>query len=197
MMPPIKDRLILSLCDLSGGWSQPYREAGYPVLQMDLQLNPLDDIRLLRQFKLSTVWGILAAPPCTVFSKAGAQYWATMPQEQLLEGLSVVDSVIRIAHANNPAWWVLENPAGRLSDYLGTAQYWFRPVDYGDSGTKLTYLWGRFSAPLPTGARAAGSLKIQEVSRRQSFGGNSDIRRQNARSVTPAGFAQAFFECNP
>lgn len=30
-------RKILSLCDYSGSWSQPYRDAGYEVIQVDLQ----------------------------------------------------------------------------------------------------------------------------------------------------------------
>lgn len=38
---------ILSLCDLTGVWSQPYRDAGYYVEQVDLQRDGRDV--LLRQ----------------------------------------------------------------------------------------------------------------------------------------------------
>lgn len=51
---------ILSLCDHSGNWSQPYADAGYEVIRVDLQLAG-KDIRLLE--KGADVHGILAAPP--------------------------------------------------------------------------------------------------------------------------------------
>ena len=35
--PPVTSRRILSLFDVSGAWSRPYREAGYQVAHIDLQ----------------------------------------------------------------------------------------------------------------------------------------------------------------
>lgn len=58
---------ILSLCDYSGTWSKPYRDAGYDVIQIDLQRGG-QDVRLLQREK--DVHGILAAPPCTCFARA-------------------------------------------------------------------------------------------------------------------------------
>ena len=54
-------RNIISLCDYSGIWSAPYREAGYNVTQIDQQLDGCD-VRLLEY--PGEVYGILAAPPC-------------------------------------------------------------------------------------------------------------------------------------
>ncbi len=51
---------ILSLCDYTGNWSQPYVEAGYDVVRVDLQHG--GDVRLLQK-DTSPVHGILAAPP--------------------------------------------------------------------------------------------------------------------------------------
>jgi hypothetical protein len=65
----MKYRRILSLCDLTGNWSRPYEEAGYDVVRIDIQLG--QDVRLLR-FDPMPIHGILAAPPCTHFSRAGA-----------------------------------------------------------------------------------------------------------------------------
>ena len=59
------ERLILDLCGGTGAWSKPYREAGYTVRSVDLP----EDVRLVEQPK-EPVHGILAAPPCTVFSYA-------------------------------------------------------------------------------------------------------------------------------
>ncbi len=60
-------KTILSLCDYSGAWSNPYREAGYKVIQVDLKLG--NDIRLF-EFIDSQVYGILAAPPCTELGRS-------------------------------------------------------------------------------------------------------------------------------
>lgn len=51
-------RTILSLCDYTGAWSQPYADAGYNVVRVDIKYG--DDVRL---FKLPDypVHGILAA----------------------------------------------------------------------------------------------------------------------------------------
>lgn len=52
-------KVILSLCDLAGTWSQPYVDAGYDVRRVDLQAGV--DVRLLCH--QGPVHGILAAPP--------------------------------------------------------------------------------------------------------------------------------------
>ena len=61
-------KIILDLCGGTGSWSKPYRDAGYDVRLVTL---PDDDVRLYAPPK--DVWGILAAPPCTEFSRAQAR----------------------------------------------------------------------------------------------------------------------------
>lgn len=56
-------RRILSLCDYTGNWSQPYADAGYDVVRIDLQHG--GDVRLL-EMDTKPVHGILAAPPAHV-----------------------------------------------------------------------------------------------------------------------------------
>ena len=53
--------MILSLCDYTGTWAQPYVDAGYDVRQVDIQHG--EDIRLLEY--PGEVHGIIAQPPCT------------------------------------------------------------------------------------------------------------------------------------
>jgi hypothetical protein len=82
-------RLILSLCDYSGRWAQPYREAGYTVQQYDLKHG--SDVRLIKKLD-EKVHGILFAPVCTAFSGAGAKHWGAKEaagNEQLKEGLAL------------------------------------------------------------------------------------------------------------
>jgi hypothetical protein len=54
---------ILSLCDYSGIWSKPYKDAGYYVIQIDIKHG--DDVRLFPY--PGEVYGILAAPPVYSF----------------------------------------------------------------------------------------------------------------------------------
>jgi hypothetical protein len=178
---------ILSLCDRTGEWPRPYREAGYDVISLDLQRG--EDVRLLRITDLPPVRGILAAPPCTEFASSGARWWASKGDQALLEGLSVVDACLRVVHVLAPLWWALENPVGRLRDYIGPPTYAFDPCDYGDPYTKRTQLWGRFNAPRLAPVEPSQGSKMHLLS--------PSADRADLRSVTPPGFARAFFASNP
>ncbi len=177
---------ILSLCDFTGEWSKPYRESGYHVVQIDLQRG--DDVRLFHALK-HPVRGVLAAPPCTHFAGSGAKWWAEKGNEAVLEGLSVVDACMRIIAVHRPQWWVLENPVGRLNRWIGKPRMSFNPSDYGDPYTKKTLLWGDFCEPIKTPVAPTEGSKMHRLP--------PSADRAALRSVTPSGFARAFFEANP
>jgi hypothetical protein len=180
----LRSQLILSLCDYTGAWSQPYEDDGYEVVRVDVQHG--QDVRLL-ELPDKPVHGILAAPPCTMFANSGARWERTT--EQMLDALSVVDACCRIILMARPQWWVLENPAGKLSRYLGPPALTFQPNHYGDPYTKFTCLWGNFTAPRKSPVPATEGSKMHRLA--------PSAERQMLRSVTPTGFAQAFFEANP
>lgn len=180
------DRTILSLCDYTGSWSQPYEDAGYHVVRVDLKHG--QDVRFL-ELPYYPIHGILAAPPCTVFASSGARWPRT--EQEMLEGLSVVDACLRFVAVCKPQWWALENPVGTLTRYLGPPKLWFNPCDYGDPYTKRTGLWGEFAIPTPCPVAPLLGSKMHVA-----YGGKSD-RTKTARSTTPAGFAHAFFLANP
>ena len=138
-------KTILSLCDYSGVWSEPYKEAGYDVVRIDLKYGK--DVRLLEY--PGEVYGILAAPPCDHFSISGARWWKEKGEQLLLEGLSVFDACSRIVLFSQPEFWVFENPVGRLKHFIGKPKWIFDPCDYGDPYTKRTCLWGKFNNPAP------------------------------------------------
>lgn len=186
-------RTILSLCDYTGSWPLPYREGGYEVLQIDLQHG--QDVRMLELGLLPRIHGILAAPPCTEFAGSGARWWEAKGEKALLEGLSVVDACMRIIALCKPAWWALENPVGRLNRYLGSPTFIFNPCDFGDPYTKRTLLWGSFTPPLPLFVGADMRVEPTEGSKMHRMPPGPD--RAALRSVTPAGFAKAFYEANP
>ena len=189
-------RSILSLCDHSGNWPAPYRDAGYLVHQVDLKAG--QDVRLIEWID-APIHGILAAPPCTAFAGSGAQYWpAKDASGETLSALALVDACLRAVAIYNPAWWALENPVGRLRRYLGPPAYSFDPCDHGDPYTKKTLLWGRFNAPVKARVEP---VMYERGGKRGSWmwatlGGKSE-RTKTLRSMTPPGFASAFFAANP
>ena len=184
-------KTILSLCDYSGNWSQPYRDAGYNVIQIDLKHGK--DVRLLEH--PGQIHGILAAPPCTHLAASGARWWKEKGEGALLESLAIADACLRFVALCNPVWWALENPTGRLTTYYGKPTYSFDPCDFGDPYTKKTHLWGRFTPPSPLFIGDILPVDPTEGSKMHRLPPSE--RRAELRSETPKGFALAFFRANP
>lgn len=171
--------VILDLCAGSGAWSEPYTTAGYDVRRVDLPT----DVRLEKY--AGPVHGILAAPPCTVFSYARNRYPPT--DAELLAALSVVDACLRFVVCCRPLWWALENPVNKLRRYLGPPTMVFKQWEYGDPAHKPTALWGSFTIP----------MKCVGVRTKPSTFGTSTANAHADDAITPPNFAQAFFEANP
>lgn len=192
-----KPKIILDLCGGTGSWSRPYRESGY-----DVRLITLPDYDVLTYEPPNNVYGILAAPPCTEFAGSGARWWADKPPHLLSEALQIVDACIRIVAYAHPTFWVLENPVGRLRrlrrDLLGEPRVIFNPCDYGDAWTKKTLIWGNFNPPAKSPVDPEfvirGGKRFSPI--HAKTGGRS-ARTKELRSITPPGFAQAFFRANP
>jgi hypothetical protein len=173
-------KVILDLCGGTGEWSRWYRLAGY-----DVRLVTLPD-RDVRDYEPPAgVHGILAAPPCTDFAVSGARWWALKGEPDL----SVVNACLELVEECSPAWWCLENPVGRLKNYIGGWVHAFDPCDYGDPYTKKTCLWGSFQMPTKKPVVPTEGSKMHRLP--------ESPKRAVLRSVTPPGFARAFFEANP
>lgn len=185
-------KLILSLCDYTENWPKFYKDAGYEIVAVDLKKGM--DVRTLEHLN-KPVYGILAAPPCTAFAGSGAQYWSAKDASgETLEALALMDACLRAVAIYKPVFWALENPVGRLRRYLGPPKLIFNPCDYGDSYTKKTCLWGEFNIPAK---RPVEPIRVcSQGSWLQKLGGKSE-RTKELRSMTPLGFAKAFFEANP
>ena len=187
------NKIILDLCGGTGAWSQPYKDDGYDVR---LVTSPVADVRFVEYHKSLKVYGILAAPPCTVFASSGARWKRTIPE--MIEGLSVVDACLRLIMIYQPEFWVLENPIGKLVRYLGKPKMYFQPFEYGDPYTKKTCLWGNFNHPITNPVEPI--YKYAKNGKRFSpmhfnTGGKSE-KTKRLRSITPPGFAKAFFDAN-
>lgn len=195
------DKTILSLYDFSGNWSAPYKEAGYDVIQLDIKLGT--DIRLFQYLPDKNVHGILAAPPCTNFAVAGAVHWKNKSDEQVAQSLALVDVVYRMVAIYNPMWYVIENPKGRLKNWIGKPIFKFQPYEYGDPYQKLTYLWGVFNTNLeknvvePEYKLVYGGGQVSQSKLPYADAKMKGEERRAFRSNTPPNFAKAFFKANP
>jgi hypothetical protein len=210
------NKVVFSLFDRTGQWSQPYVDAGYDVRRYDIQngddlmaFMPIADI-VEAHTSGKEVAGVLAAPPCTSFSSSGARWWAERhdkPNEAWLEKtygawaskyfdtpldyantlVAVTQAVIEFAAPTQ--FHVVENPVGRIAEQndLPKPLLTFDPNHFGDPYTKKTLLWGSFNPNLPTAhVEATDGSAIANLSSSAT----------NERSETPEGFAYAFFMAN-
>lgn len=177
---------ILHLCADMGTDSQPYRDAGYEVICVGEK----DDVRTY--VPPDNVYGIIANPPCTMFSLARTR--AHTPRD-IAGALAVVSACLRIVYVSRPKFWVIENPMGLLRAYLGPPKITVQPYWFGESYSKQTDLWGEFNIPRFSPVR----LTQEEVhAMKMNLRKLPDIglSRADRRAVAPKKFAQAFFEVN-
>lgn len=200
-----QDKIILDLCGGTGSWSKPYKDAGYDVRVITI---PEYDVREYEPPE-EPVYGILAAPPCDQFSYAKT----TGKPRQLKEAWSIVNACLNIIakcqfNINGPyskitplKFWALENPYGLMRFFLGKPAYEFDPWEFGDNHQKRTQLWGHFNEPIKIYDKTYkerykmpkfDKLKNSEIE--PDYVGKLD--RKARRSITPAKFAQAFYEKN-
>jgi hypothetical protein len=190
--------LIVSLFDYTGIWSQPYRDAGYDVLQIDIQHGR----DIYNEAIPDYVQGMIIQPPCTHFANSGAKWFQEKDQDgRTEEGVNLVLESLRWVYTCKPKWWVLENPAGRIHKLvpeLGQPAAKFSPHQYGEPYRKTTWLWGSFTMPEPTtpDAPIVGRRWGQPDAWYSSVGGSSQ-ETKNFRSATSAKFAQVWFQANP
>lgn len=220
-----KNKIILDLCGGTGSWSKPYKDAGYDVRVITL---PKNDVTTY--IPPDKVYGILAAPPCTMFSFARTN--AKKPRD-LREGMDCVRACLEIIWHQMMVkqatgkktlplkFWALENPYhGFLKKFLGTPAFTFDPWEFGDGYQKRTALWGYFNepkkSPVPMTKEAKEKAKTNSylhtlgikidypLGVKFDYLKSKDIHpeafgkfdRQTRRSITPQGFAKAFYEAN-
>ena len=197
--------IIISLFDYSGTWSAPYQSAGYNVIQVDAKLG--DNILSWDYSSIDRgkVYGILAAPPCTHFTKASSIYWFRYDVEGFTAmSLLLIQTTLEIIKYFDPYFWALENPPGRLSKiYPPIAKYKilrFSPADFGDPLFKQTELYGNF-CPLLYLDQVKPTHIVNEIKGRPSIMQYykklfPELNRAGLRSITPPGFARSFFNSN-
>jgi len=146
----MEPKTILSLFDYSGQWTAPFAAAGHDVIMIDAKHDPeLHDIAkfsveyLIEVLGIEWVDAIIAAPDCTHFTNAGAQYWRIKDSDgRTAAAAHLVRQTLRCVEFYKPDFWVLENPVGRLPKVvaeIGPATFRFDPCDFaGELGRELT-----------------------------------------------------------
>lgn len=193
-------KIILDLCGGTGSWSKPYKDAGY-----DVKIITLPEYDVFTYEPPKSVYGILAAPTCTMFSLARTT--AKTPRD-FNEGMKLVHRCLEIiwnARAEGTLkFWALENPVGYLRQFLGKPPLTFDPCNYGDTYTKKTDLWGFYNFPIISKRTLNQEEKERcSVNKRilpelpEDYNMPEGWSRQAARrSMTSKYFAEAFYRAN-
>lgn len=189
-----KEKIILDLCGGTGAWSKPYSNAGYDVRIVSLPFYPLFEKRpgdVIGYNPPANVYGILAAPPCEEFSFAKVNPKAPRNPHKGLECVNACINIIwKCQLQGGLKFWAMENPIGYLRRFIGIAPYRFEQWEFGGELAKRTEIWGYFTFPQKTHTKRPSIPNLRTV---QSINGSS---RKTTRSITPPGFAKAFFEAN-
>jgi len=211
-----KDKIILDLCGGTGSWSKPYKDAGYNVRLITLpefSVSPQcwgikdDNFYFFSQLAFATemiipirkVYGILAAPPCTMFSRARTTAKTPRDFQGALEVVRACLEIIWLARsAGSLKFWALENPMGLLRQFIGNPAYSFKGWEFGDNHVKFTDLWGYFNNPVKKrGTRAPGFNRKNWASpKKPKEFSHLKLDRAGIRAITPKNFAKAFYKAN-
>jgi hypothetical protein len=205
-------KLLIDLFDYSGNAAQPYREAGWRIIQVDKKRG--FDIKdfLYKRIVLDHLHdlpeiGIIAAIPCTAYALSGNKHKGKPYREQVFkesqELVAMTKEIIDFFDSTGLLkFWMIEQPRTDIhtkNPWIGKIRQRFHPWQFAgydpvpdDSRyRKWTWCFGNFNLmthrPLePLQHEFPGFTKL---------GGKSE-KTKELRSITPLGFAYAFFHAN-
>lgn len=201
-------KIVLDICGGTGSWSDPWKKSGYDVRLVTL---PKYDVTRWREYpdlveaiESGRVKVVLAAPPCTEFSKAKGN----LPRDfrTAMTTVSACLEIIWECRMRGKIVWALENPVGYLRQFLGTPRYTFKQWQFGTQYVKDTDLWGYFEHPRPTVKEMPKSV-VKQIGRRthsqqwsapkapKKYKGQR-LSRAAIRAITPPAFSKAFMHAN-
>jgi len=210
-------KVILSFFDYTGNWSKPWEENGYEVFKYDikngqdiLNFDPSEWManyyRGIMKYSVPEI-GILAAVPCTDYALSGARHFKakdidgrTAKSQLLVEKTRQI--IEWFQRSGTLVFWCVENPMSRihtLNPWMGNPMQKFNPCDFAlydhepenSRYNKQTWLWGNFKKMKPK--------RLEPIQKEfpgfTKLGGASE-KVKEIRSITPMGFAYAFYEAN-
>lgn len=217
-----RDKIIVSLFDYTGAWSQPWVDAGYQVLRFDIKTGSdilTDDFFWNRLTEIreegKEVYGVLSATPCTTFAGSGARWWEGLHDKESPEAVAKVFGeralssgakspleynlmLVRasrdaIALAAPTGFHVLENPIGRIETAAKLPPPRARFHPYNFGDPYTKYT--QLFGDFDTDLPFANVDPVDGSKVQSKFRGDDPLGKEN-RSTTPEGFAYAFFIAN-
>jgi hypothetical protein len=204
--------VLISLYDRTGNAARPYRENGWKVYQIDIQngidILEWDFLRPLKEAEYAMPQvNIIAMQPCDCYALCGNRH----KKNRLLNGefnysqkLVAKTKQIIDFYDNERllGFWMLEQPMTDIhkkNPWLGRITQKFDPCDFAgydpvpDNSryNKQTWLFGRFNK-----MKSKRMEPLEEDNPGWSKKGGRSIETKNWRSVTPLGFAYAFYQAN-
>lgn len=209
--------IIISLCDYTGIFTKPWRDAGYEALHVDPQRENNGTIlemapEISRAIKSGRVVFVAGFPPCTDVAVSGAAHFASKAEKDkyFQAKAALIAEQCRMVGEMAQVPWFFENPVSVFASIFGKSQHSFHPYEFGgylpeddvhpewpeyikprDAYPKKTCLWSGGGFELPT--KKPVDVNKGYSDQHTKLGGKS-IRTKNIRSATPRGFAQAVFE---
>lgn len=131
---------VLVACEYSGVVRRAFRSRGIDCWSCDIipsddnsEFHLQCDVRSI----LCRNWdAMIAHPPCTYLTSAGARWWGSKVQEQR----DAIDFVKMLLNSGIPRIAV-ENPPGKIGTAIAKATQYIHPWQFGHSETKKTGLW--------------------------------------------------------
>lgn len=212
--------IIISLCDLTGKFVEPWVAAGYDAVLVDPQhpagvtvethdsgatvtrigcviIDAMDHLApIIRSGRVVYVAGW---PPCTDVSLSGTRWWeAKRKADPYFQAkAAIVAEQCRMIGMACGCPWHFENPKSAFSRIFGKPQHKFQPWHFtghcaNDNYLKETWLWtgGGYVMPKPFRDDTVGDP--DDRIHKEPPGDD----RANFRSATPMGFSIAVFEAN-
>jgi site-specific DNA-cytosine methylase len=188
---------VLVACEFSGTVRRAFRSLGHDAWSCDIlpaedgdEHHMQCDVRAV-PMGYGNHWDLMIAhPPCTYLTNAGARWWAQRQQEQA-DALDFVRYLLglpieRIA---------IENPPGRIGTAIRKADQYIQPWQFGHMETKTTGLWLRGLPKLkPTNDVRAEMMLLPLSKRSRVHWMPPGPDRWKERSRTYAGIAHAMAE---
>lgn len=206
-------RAVISLCDLTGRFVQPWAEAGYECFCVDMAHSirrernsglihhVFGDVRSWRPPEGLDIAFVAAFPPCTHVAVSGARDFVMKGGAMLRDALETFEAC-HMAAAWSGAPYFVENPVGVLASipHIGRPHYSFHPWEYAgwldepergfEAYTKQTWLW------TGNGFRMPDRRPIDPIMGSAMHLLPPSDDRADLRSATPMGFARAVFAAN-
>jgi hypothetical protein len=139
---------VLVACEFSGIVRDAFAERGHYAMSCDLEATERPgphyqgDVRDV----LYDGWDLMIAhPPCTYLSRAGARWWSDPERQRLMK--QALFFVLGLWHAPIERV-VIENPIGKLNSLWRYPDQTIHPYHFGHPFSKATCLWLRGVPPL-------------------------------------------------